>query len=225
MKVLIPARVASKRVPNKNWRTFANGLTLFDIKARQLLKVFAPQDVYVNCDSPERRKEIERYGFNFQLRDPVLCSMPGEKGLLRGITEAVPGQDDIMLISLTDPFYDEFRKAVNEWETRKGSHDSLMVVRPCTDQVLDANGKPANFEYFGQPTQELAPWYTISMCCLIAKRDTVLAFGHYIGRTPALCVTEQPGLDIDTETDFRVAGAVFSVLHRDVTAWSNAWTT
>lgn len=47
IKVAIPLKTNSERIPNKNLRPFCNGESLFDIKAKQLLKVFALEDVYV----------------------------------------------------------------------------------------------------------------------------------------------------------------------------------
>ena len=40
IKVAIPLKTNSERVPNKNLRPFYKNESLFDIKAKQLLKVF-----------------------------------------------------------------------------------------------------------------------------------------------------------------------------------------
>lgn len=214
MKLLIPARVNSSRCPDKNWKPFLReGLSLFDVKARQLLAAFAPGDVYVSCENESKRTIVEEYGFNFLPRDPFLCTKEGERFLFRVVSDQVPGTDDLCLISLTDPFFSEFGALQLAWEEAKDTHDSLMVVRRCTDQILDENGQPKNFEFFGQPTQFLKKWYTISMCALVSKRETIRACGHYIGRNPARLVTEAPCVDIDTPAQFALAGALYCALY------------
>ena len=50
LKVAIPLKTNSERVPNKNLRPFVDGKSLFDIKAKQLLKVFSAKDIYVSCN-------------------------------------------------------------------------------------------------------------------------------------------------------------------------------
>lgn len=44
IKVVIPLKTNSERVLNKNLRPFYKEESLFDIKAKQLLKIFNPTD-------------------------------------------------------------------------------------------------------------------------------------------------------------------------------------
>jgi len=216
MQILIGARTNSTRIPDKNFREFSGGLSLFDLKARQLVSEgIDPATVWVSCEDDSKRGTVEEYGFRFLLRDPFLTTREGERDLLRALTATVPVGDEIALVSVTDPFFSEFAPAFRTWERVKARHDSLMVVRPCTDQILTSEGSPVNFDYFGQPTQSLKGLVTISMCLLIAHRSTVERCGHYIGRNPHLFITRDPGLDIDTMDDFRLARAVYEARHAD----------
>lgn len=214
MQVLIGARTNSTRVPDKNFRPFHARQSLFDVKARQLLdEGVAASTVWVSCEDEAKREQVEYYGFNFLLRDPFLTTRDGERDLLRALVRTVPVDDEIALVSVTDPFFTEFAPAFRTWARVKDRRDSLMVVRPCTDQLLTSEGSPVNFDYFGQPTQCLKGLVTISMCLLIAHRSTVEHCGHFIGRNPHLFTTRDPGVDIDTLDDFRLARAVYEARH------------
>ena len=50
LKVAIPLKTNSERVPNKNLRNFIDGDSLFDIKIKQLLKAVKPEDIYVSSE-------------------------------------------------------------------------------------------------------------------------------------------------------------------------------
>ena len=61
IKVAIPLKTNSERVDNKNLRPFVRTESLFDIKAKQLLQVFKPEDIYVSSENPNVEKIIKKY--------------------------------------------------------------------------------------------------------------------------------------------------------------------
>ena len=65
IKVAIPLKTNSERIENKNLRSFVGADSLFDIKAKQLLKVFKPHDIYVSSENPIVGEIIKRYGFYY----------------------------------------------------------------------------------------------------------------------------------------------------------------
>lgn len=220
MLVLIPARTNSSRAPNKNWRPFYQSKCLVDIKIEQLRNAGIPAEmIYVSCEDQEKERHAIPYCVRFMLRDPYLTTKEGERGLLLALVkqmcsvwESSPREimQDMMLVSVTDPFFSEFDKLIQTWERVRANHDSLMVVRPLTEQVLFGDGQPANFDYFGQPTQFLKGWYAISMCALITKPETILRRKHFIGERPYMFTARQTAVDIDTEDDFTVAQAIYA---------------
>lgn len=218
MRVFIPARANSRRVPNKNYREFANGESLMDIKLEQLKAAgINASSIYVSCEDKTKEEAVTKHGCIFLIRDLFLTTPEGEKHLTRDLIKALPGprvwQDDpdgdILYVSVTDAFFNEFAAMLATWKRVRDKHDSLLVVRKLTDQVLYGDGSPANFDYFGQPTQCMKGWFTVSMCAIMTKFATIADTDHYIGRHPYLFVTRDVTIDVDTLDDFALAASVY----------------
>ena len=212
MKVLILARTNSTRIPNKNYKPFHDDLSLFDIKARQLLEAFAPEQVFVSVEDEAIRPVVEKHGFRFLLRDPILCTPEGERFITQRCVAQLPQDADpeILYVSVTDPFFNEFPRVIETWNRVKARHDSLVVVRRLTEQVLYPDGQPANFDFFGQATQCLKGFFTISMCAICTTREVVARKNHYIGDHPYFFTARQSAVDIDTPEDWTVAQALYA---------------
>src|SRR4051812_16412057 len=95
VKVLIPAKASSSRVPDKNWRPFDEDRCLVEVKLRQVLRTFAPEDVYVSCDDPRKRPVVERHGARFLLREPRLADDATIwADVVSGLVGAMPCDDE-----------------------------------------------------------------------------------------------------------------------------------
>lgn len=209
MKVLIPARTNSTRVPNKNFRPFHGEQSLFDIKAEQLKAAGVnPKDVYVSVEDEAIRPVVERHGFNFLLRDGFLCTPEGERRLTAALVESVPADDDpfLLYVLVPDPFFSEYERFLETWgRVRMKGYDSMTAVRPVTHHVLYADGSPANHDFHGQASQCLKPWYTYSNVATMMNREFVLRTNRCMSDRPWLFNARQSGIEIDTMEDFALA--------------------
>lgn len=166
IKVAIPLKTNSERVPNKNLRPFYNGKSLFDIKANQLLKVFKPEDVLVSSENPAVEELTSKYGFKFHLRDVSLTkSTARENQIVKTITDAIEDK---------------------EWETMPLVHDSLAVVKRISHHILDKNGNPVNFNfgYWHKVSQDLPTLYEVTWSAFIMKREMLNEAYYQIGSPP-----------------------------------------
>ena len=212
MKVVIPAKSNSKRVPNKNFRPFYRGLSLFDIKARQVLECMDAGDVYVSSENPDIAPVVENYGFHFILRDERLTyNETPITEFVPGVIADVPGDDDIMWVQVTDPVFSDHVGALSAWERARSDHDSLVTVRPFRDYLLDSRGLPVNCEYgdWHIPSTELPLLYLWTFACQILTRQAIQRTRYYVGAKPYLHVSTAPTVDIDDMTDFQIAGAIY----------------
>ena len=212
VKVAIPLKTNSIRVPNKNLRPFSSGKSLFDIKAEQLLKVFDPSDVYVSSENPEVEKIIAQYGFNFLLRDEALTrSTARENQIVSSIVRAIPGTPDILWAQVTQPLFDEFDQLLKVYDNLDPIYDSIVVVKKMRHHLLDASGNPVNFNfgYWHKISQDLPVLYEVTWAAFIMRREMLEQAWYQIGRSPYLYETDMPLVDIDTETAFRVASVLF----------------
>lgn len=212
LKVAIPLKTNSDRVPNKNLRPFYNGKSLFDVKIGQLLKAVEASDIFVSSEDAKVEGLCAEYGVNFLLRDKALTpnSAPWVD-VVSDIVGKLPKGADVMWVQVTQPLFDDFVKVIDKWNEVKGTHDSLAVVRKIGHHIVDANAHPINFEfgYWHRVSQELPRLYEITWSCFCMKRDMVERTGYQIGRSPYLFETDAPLMDIDTEKDFEVASVLF----------------
>ena len=216
IKVAIPLKTNSERVPNKNLRPFCDGLSLFDIKIRQLLKVFEPSDIYVSSENETVGDLSRNYGINFLLRDVALTpnSAPWTDVVL-DIVGKIPAGNDIMWVQVTQPLFSDFRLVLNKWKEVRDRYDSLAVVKHIRHHVLDERGHPLNFEfgYWHKISQELPRLYELTWACFCMDRRMVDATGYQIGRRPFFFETEAHLVDIDSTMDFEVAGILYRHYH------------
>lgn len=212
LKVAIPLKTNSERVPNKNLRPFVGDKSLFDIKAEQLLKVFEPNDVWVSSENPEVEKIIKKYGFNFHLRDIALTKKTArENQIVSTIVNSIPGKPDIMWCQVTQPLFDDFEELLNIYKNLDSKYDSICVVKRQRHHLLDEKGNPVNFNfgYWHKISQDLPQLYEVAWAAFIMKREMLEQAWYQIGRNPYLYETSKPLIDIDEEDDFELAALAY----------------
>lgn len=216
IKVAIPLKTNSERVQNKNLRPFVDGLNLFDVKIKQLLRTFSPSDIYVSSEDVKVGEISCRYGVNFLLRDISLTpnSAPWTD-VVHDIVGNIPEGNDIMWVQVTQPLFEDFGLVLSKWEEIKGQYDSLAVVKRIRHHILDERAHPLNFEfgYWHKISQELPKLYELTWACFCMNRIMVDATGYQLGRKPYLFETEAPLVDIDSPLDFEMAGILYRHYH------------
>lgn len=214
MKIIIPAKKHSTRVPNKNWHPFFNEKNLVEIKIEQLMRCCNPTDVYLSSDYWEMETLANKYNINFLKRSPILASdeTPWPDALL-GIIESTPFDDheDIAWVEVVNPLFDDYESLFDKWQNVKADHDSLVLVSPINKFLMQANGKPLNFQYgkWHSMSQNMDPLYAWDSACIMKKKD-LLYFSYPIGKKPYLFSTNEQCIDIDTLSDFELAQYFYS---------------
>lgn len=215
MKIIIPLQTCSSRVKHKNIRPFYENDSLFDIKAKQILAFENPQNVYVSSENPIVKDLCDKYGFNFMLRDPSLCGNDVyQPDLIKALTDPVPGDDDIAWVQVTSPLFNDFTRAIQDWNKVRSQHDSLVAVKRFKGHLLDDKANPVNyaFGYWHKVSQKLPPLYTVLWSLFILKREAIKKYQYHIGVNPYLFTTDSMVIDIDYEEDFELAQIVYKKL-------------
>ena len=213
IKVAIPLKTNSERIENKNLRMFSDTDSLFDVKAKQLLSVFDPGDVYVSSENPDVENVVKQYGFNFHLRDLALTkSTARENQIVKGITDVIPGKPDIMWVQVTQPLFNEFQEIIAIWHELDNSYDSLAVVKKIKHHILDERGNPVNFNfgYWHKISQDLPSLYEVTWAAFIMRREMLEQAYYQIGRNPYLYQTNAPLVDINDPIEFEVASILYN---------------
>lgn len=187
-------------------------MSLFDIKARQLLRTFSPSDVYVSSENPAVEAIVRKYGFNFHLRDVALTkSTARENQIVASVVSAIPGKSDILWCQVTQPLFDEFDRLMETYDNLDSRHDSIVVVKRARHHLLDNRGNPVNFNfgYWHKISQDLPAFFEVTWAAFVMRREMLEQAWYQIGRTPFLFETSRPLVDIDTLQDFKVAGILY----------------
>lgn len=232
MKVIIPVKDNSKRVPNKNFKSFFNNQSLFDLTVGKLLEVVNPCDIYMSCENEERKTLADRYGVNFILRDVELASNDTPfYDVFNGVCDQVPGSDDVAWCQVIDPMFNGYKECFDLWNNGysslnfgvpgiknvKGSHDSLVVVYPDRGYYLDGSYSPEGFGFgrWHKKSQILPTKYHLTFTLSILTRDAIKKCGYYIGNSPFWYHAKNKHVDIDTESDFTLAQSMYGYFNEN----------
>jgi len=213
MKVLIPAKVGSERLANKNFRPFYKDRSLFDIKAQQLIDAgLEPESIYVSCEDECARYLAEDFGFHFLLRPERFADNAVPMGeVFMEMVDRLPGEDDVMYVQVIDPMFDEYKSIMQNWTQRKPETDSLLMVRKVSSYLLNAELWPVNCRFgpWHVPTQRMPVVYSWTACCQIITRAAARECRYYVGASPAPFVTTRPFVNIKTQADLELAAAIY----------------
>lgn len=225
MKAIIPVKHGSTRVPNKNFKDFYKGQSLFDLTASKLLKILSPHDIYMSCENEERKSLADKWGINFLLRDPYLADNDTPfYSVFNGVCDQVEGDDDIAWCQVIDPMFDSYEECFDIWKNGnevleggalckkdiKKNHDSLVVVYPHKDYYLDSSYQPEGFGFgrWHKKSQSLPVKYQLTFTLSILTRESIKKCGYYVGAKPFWYHANNPRIDIDTEQDFELASII-----------------
>ena len=213
MKIFIPIKEVSQRVPKKNFRLF-NGLPLYK-HALYKLKDF---EVYVDSDSEEILKQIKEdenlshvVGYK---RDPSLVGHEVPVcDLIRYFVYTYCESNEIVCQThVTSPFLnvETLTNAVSIFED---GYDSVVSCNSLKTRLwkeekygmCPVNHNPMKLEQ----TQDLPTYYEENSLFYMFYSDIILKTGNRIGINPCFCVTKFPeNLDIDTEDDWELINMV-----------------
>jgi N-acylneuraminate cytidylyltransferase len=206
---IIPAKANSLRVPNKNWRDFTgDGRSLVDLTIEKLIAAGAERNrIFVSCEDETKSVYCRDKGVQFLLRDASLCdnSVPLTTWL-RSIVEQSGATGDVAWCQVCDPLFDDYKKCLKLWRGVQANHDSLVVCWPWRGYLMTQTGHPIGWS-FGEhhtPSQRLPKFLTMPFTFSILSQRAIENTAYHVGRNPYWYETE-PGVDIDTERDFRVA--------------------
>ncbi len=134
--------------------------------------------------------------------------------MITSLIGEIPEDDGVMWVTVTEPFFCKFGDCLRTWSEDCEVHDSLVVVKPLTKFILDANGQPVNYQFgpWHQASQFLPKWFSIPHALHIVKRETVRRCNYIIGTSPRLYVSKSRSIDIDDEFDFRIAKDLYELV-------------
>lgn len=214
---LIPVREGSQRVKDKNFREFADGRSLFELKIDHLKKAGCIDHIYVSSDSEKAKKIALDNGVEFLLRDSRMCQSDVLLSeVIRHIMDTIPGDPLVVWALATSPLFEDFAQAINKFKAVSKDHDSLIAVLPKKSFFLDKHGRGINYNpgYWHPYSQQLETWYEVTGACYIGRKSDMIKWSYWFGTKPFLYeVRSSQSVDVDTPQDFELAQKLYKVIN------------
>lgn len=212
---MIPIKLNSERVKDKNIRPFFDGKPLIDFISKTILKSRYLDEIYVYCSDDKIESYIPE-GIRFLKRPKFLdgnnCNC---NDIIREFMKIVDA--DIYSVNhTTAPFttIENIDKCI-EVVAGDNNYDSAFIVKKVQTFLWNKDGA-MNFEPEHFPrTQDLAPIFTETSGAHVFSREVFEKYDCRYGMNPCYVeASEIESLDIDTEEEMTIAQALYKWLNQ-----------
>ena len=229
MKILalIPARGGSKRLPGKNLKQLGGKpLINWTIEAvRDIPEVF---EILVSTDSPEIASVAKSAGAQVPWLRPTELSTNDASSVdvaihaLNWYQDEVESIDGLLLLQPTSPFRSKEMISAGIEIFQNSSKETVVGVNKLSKpielsmKIVEGHLKPVyGWESLGQRSHEATDTYIVNGSFYLIEPELLLSTrSFYQPLTLPLVISDDKGqLDIDTESDFRLAEFYF---HQDM---------
>jgi len=207
----LPCRKGSKRIPDKNIKSFANyDNGLIQIKLNQLINSNKIGTIILSTDDEfiiSYAKKLKSSKIKIIRRPDFLCTDQTSTDQLIDYAFNLIGKGDILWTHVTSPFITSlhYDKIINKYYKMINSgFDSLMTVTPLKTFLW--SNKPINYNRKIEKwprTQTIDPIFEINSAAFIISQKNYKKFKDRIGQKPYLYELDKiVGHDIDWPEDF-----------------------
>jgi CMP-N-acetylneuraminic acid synthetase len=207
---LVPMRHESRRIPGKNYRSFA-GRPLYRHIIENLLACPLISEVVIDTDSPAIRKDAEEHFPQVKLIERPQ-NLKGDAVSMNEVLFYDVSQTDAdyyLQTHSTNPLLspETIGRAIKIFKENYPEHDSLFSVTRMQTRLWDRRHRAVNHDpEILLRTQDLPVIYEENSCLYIFPRTVMMARRNRIGERPLLFEIErEEAWDIDEELDFRIA--------------------
>lgn len=209
---VIPVKGNSERVQSKNFREFVDGMSLTELKLRQLVESGVFEDVFISSDADQADALARKYGVTFLRRDPAFCNnVVPWSDVIHHVADSLPIQDEDALCwsHTTSPLFSGFREAVETFRrVQDEGYDGLVTVARLNEYLVTEKARPVNYAWgvWHPYTQDVEPLYRISGAVYLASKGDMVRYRYVVPKRPFLYETSgYEAIDVDTDYDFRLA--------------------
>ena len=207
---MIPIKLNSERVKDKNIRTFFDGKPLIQFILEALKASSLIDEIYVYCSS-ERIKDYLPDGIKFLKRPDFLdLNTSNCNDIIREFIKEIDA--DYYVVSHATAPFTKTRSIDRCIESVISSdYDSAFTVSKL-QTFMWQDGKPINFDPNHFPrTQDLKPVFLETSGAFVFTKDVFKKYNRRVGVNPCLVEIEEADeeIDIDTEHDMAIAQAIY----------------
>lgn len=213
---VIPIRVGSQRVKDKNLRPFGD-TNLMELKIKNLLQVPELTSIVVNTNSEMAIDIVNKHyqgKVNIHRREEYYASSQcSGSEFFRHLGE-VTDTDIFVYCPCTSPFIkpQTISQCINQFFSAP-DYDCLATVS-SVKEFLWLDGKPINYNPAHAPnSQNLPDVVALNFGVTVIKREDLIHNSNIIGKHPQFVQTDEiEAIDIDTPLDFYIAEQLYKKL-------------
>jgi CMP-N-acetylneuraminic acid synthetase len=215
---VIPVRIGSERVKNKNLKSFGD-TSLLELKIDNLLKVKKFNEIIVNTDSADAIEIAKSKGVSYHRREDYYASSKCTNSEFLQHLGLVTETDIFAYCPCTTPFIlpSTIEESIESF-LDSNSFDCLATVS-SVKEFLWLEGNPINYEREKQPnSQNLPNIMALNFGLNLISRESLIKHKNIVGLNPLFKLTNEiEGLDIDTPLDFFLAEQMYTILKENPT--------
>lgn len=209
LKLVIPVRQGSERIPNKNFKPFA-GKTLLDYKI-EIAKKLPVDDIIINTDSEYAIKTAIKEGVSYHRRDKHFASSQCTNSDYHVHLAKTTDSDYTLVTPVTSPLInlESYIEAIDIFNNIE--NESLISVNKVQDYFWFDN-KPLNYELSNDlHSQELPIYFKPTYGIVLFSNSAVIRDRNFICGSPYFYeVSDVESIDIDNKIDFDFAEFLFT---------------
>tara|TARA_B110000977_G_scaffold46750_1_gene63554 strand:+ start:374 stop:1756 length:1383 start_codon:yes stop_codon:yes gene_type:complete len=214
---IVPMKIHSSRVPNKNIRLF-NGKPLFYHIIQSLYECKSVEKVVVDTDSGFLAHKVLEHFPDVQIHmrpDELHGDTVSMNNILTFLIQdmGMPPEQVLLQTHSTNPLLtpETIERAIQKFTASE--NDSLFGVNEWKTRLYNKESEPVNHDPENLiQTQDLEPLYEENSCIYIFKAETLYKHKRRIGKTPMIFkVPCSESHDIDTEHDWTNALQSFNI--------------
>lgn len=212
---VVPIKLNSERLPNKNIKPFDNGKPLCSYILNTLLKIKDIDEVYVYCSNPRIKDFIPENVTYLKRSEELDQNTTKINEVLSSFSKDVPA-DVYVMTHTTAPFVKAQSIEKGLEAVLSGKYDSAFAAKKIQD-FLWKDGQPFNYELNNIPrTQDIEPLYMETSGFYIYTDEIINKLNRRIGDRPYIVeVGEIESVDIDEKEDFDIANALYNFLIKE----------
>ncbi|MDB9877737.1 hypothetical protein OAC79_03000 [Amylibacter sp.] len=221
---VIAVKKNSDRVESKNFRNFYGGLSLFELKIKQLHAAGCFDRIYVSSDFEDLAERQQELGYTYLRRDKEFCNnITPWSDVIHCVMSSLPEDSNTHAAwcHTTSPLFSEYADCINTYQEKikEGEFDGLVTVKRISEFLISDKGLPINYSWgvWHHYSQHLPKVYAVNGALFVSKIKTMIENRYVISRKPFLHeVSDLVSIDVDTELDFAYAQSVMQNRHHDV---------
>jgi CMP-N-acetylneuraminic acid synthetase len=216
---VVPVKEKSERVQNKNFKVFANGLSLLEFKLKQIIESKCFDAIYVSSNSKKANEIAENLNVTHIFRPDEFCNnLINWSDVIHYVIESLPEEPDAQIAwcHTTSPLFDRYNQAVKQFDellVTKSHFNGLVAVTDFKEFLVTEKSRPYNYNWgiWHDYSQNIDRLYKVTGALFIAQKAEMIKNRYVISKNPLLFQTNSfEAIDIDTNFDFNLAQLLFN---------------